>query len=442
VSTTARGSDFEKYVFSYLEEELKAGRLFYQPKWSAIYHQKPYYSRDRRSSIVFDIAIEITFPGMKIPSALCLIECKDHNRKIQVDDVEAFFMKIQQIAPAAAKGIIVSRSSFQPAALEFAKSKRIGILRFPQRKWELARSMTARYAASFAATEEEIRKAFTEEKHEIPGPDCVCNVGDKFTYSLYDFIGAITSDVLGNARDWDVFVDSTLPALAAADTDGARWITICESADARRLEAREGVQTAMGSARYAQLALVWLEWLSGLPSREPPEEAADTSLRAYAQKLARASGMRQVTVPVRRRLRLQPVYHLVFLTRSEYGIWVFADALGKARQDWLKATGTLDDDSGPQLALPGLSKSDDMQYLIHTEKSRAQKIVEDNLRNLAQPGIQPFKLVNHASAVFGDAYGIATDATVFAAVLALEQSGKLVTVQKGNRIRDRIVRPA
>lgn len=201
MSTTARGSDFEKYVFSFLEEELKAGRLFYQPKWSAIYHQKPYYSRDRRSSIVFDIAIEITFPGMKIPSALCLIECKDHNRKIQVDDVEAFFMKIQQIAPAAAKGIIVSRSSFQPAALEFAKSKRIGILRFPQRKWELARSMTARYAASFAATEEEIRKAFTEEKHEILGPDCVCNVGDKFTYSLYDFIGAITSDVLGNARD-------------------------------------------------------------------------------------------------------------------------------------------------------------------------------------------------------------------------------------------------
>jgi CHAD domain-containing protein len=103
--------------------------------------------------------------------------------------------------------------------------------------------------------------------------------------------------VLGNARDWDVFVDSTLPALAAADTDGARWITICESADARRLEAREGVQTAMGSARYAQLALVWLEWLSGLPSREPPEEAADTSLRAYAQKRVRKYYKRLISAP-------------------------------------------------------------------------------------------------------------------------------------------------
>jgi hypothetical protein len=144
---------------------------------------------------------------------------------------------------------------------------------------------------------------------------------------------------------------------------------------------------------------------------------------------------------VRRRLRFQPIYHLVFLTRSEYGIWVFAEALGKARQDWLTATGTLDDDSGPQLALPGLSKSDDMQYLIDKERVRAQKIVEDNLRRLAQPGVQPFKLVNRASAIFGDAYGIATDATVTAAVRALEESGRLVTVQRGSRIRDRVVGP-
>jgi hypothetical protein len=62
-----------------LEEELKAGRLFYQLRRSAIYHQRPYYSRDRNSSIVFDIAIEVTFPGMKTPWALCLVECKHHN---------------------------------------------------------------------------------------------------------------------------------------------------------------------------------------------------------------------------------------------------------------------------------------------------------------------------------------------------------------------------
>jgi three-Cys-motif partner protein len=176
--------------------------------------------------------------------------------------------------------------------------------------------------------------------------------------------------------------------------------------------------------------------------KENFEPTAEAVVSAYAQKLAKASNMYQVTVPVRRRLRLQPVYHLVFLTRSEYGIWVFADALGKARRDWLTATGTLDDDSGPQPALPGLTKSDDMKYLIDTERSRAQKIVEGNLLRIAQQNRRPFKLVNHANAVFGDAYGIATDASVLAAVRALETSGRLVTIQQGNRIRDRIVGPA
>jgi CHAD domain-containing protein len=103
--------------------------------------------------------------------------------------------------------------------------------------------------------------------------------------------------VLGDARDWDVFVDSTLPALAAADADSARWSTIRESAGIRRLEAREGVQTAMRSARYAQLALAWLEWLSGLPSLEPPGKAADTSLRAYAQKRVRKYYKRLISAP-------------------------------------------------------------------------------------------------------------------------------------------------
>jgi CHAD domain-containing protein len=90
--------------------------------------------------------------------------------------------------------------------------------------------------------------------------------------------------VLGEARDWDVFVDTTLPGLAAADLDSAAWNTTRAHADAQRLEARERACSAMGSARYARLALAWLEWLSGLPLSEPPAKAAGHSLRAYARK--------------------------------------------------------------------------------------------------------------------------------------------------------------
>jgi three-Cys-motif partner protein len=170
------------------------------------------------------------------------------------------------------------------------------------------------------------------------------------------------------------------------------------------------------------------------------EPAAEAVVNGYAERLARSGGMLRVTVPVRRRLHHQPVYHLVFLTRSQYGLWVFADALGKARQDWLRAIGRLDDDSDAQQSLPGMSRSDDMQQLIDSEKVRAQEVIEANLRDLARTG--PFKLVDHARQVFGDAYGIATDTVVSAAVRALEASRQLITVRKSSRIRDRVVGPA
>jgi three-Cys-motif partner protein len=172
------------------------------------------------------------------------------------------------------------------------------------------------------------------------------------------------------------------------------------------------------------------------------EFAAETVVSGYAKKLAKAAGMLQVTVPVRRRLRLQPVYHLVFLTRSQYGLWVFADVLGKARQEWLRATGRLDDDSGPQLALPGLTKEDDMQYLVDNERNRAQAIIEENLRSLTRPGLRPVRLVDYAKQVFGDAYGIATDATVSAAVRALQSRRELAVHSAPRQIRQYVVGPA
>jgi three-Cys-motif partner protein len=169
------------------------------------------------------------------------------------------------------------------------------------------------------------------------------------------------------------------------------------------------------------------------------QSAADAVVHEYAGKLARAGRMLQVTVPVRRRLHHQPVYHLVFLTRSQYGIWVFADALGRARQDWLRSLGKLEDDADSQGTLPGMSRSDDMRQLISAERSRAQNLVEANLRDLVRGG--PFKLVDQVRQVFGDAYGIATDTSVAAATRALEARRELVIIRPASRIRDSVVGP-
>jgi len=170
------------------------------------------------------------------------------------------------------------------------------------------------------------------------------------------------------------------------------------------------------------------------------EPAAKAVVERYAQRLAQAGSMLPVTVPVRRRLHHQPVYHLVFLTRSPYGLWVFAEALGAARQAWLESIGRLDDDDAPGQGTLW-STADGMQWLIDSEKARAQEIVQANLRRLAA-NVGPFRLLNQTLAVFGQAYGVATESTVSTPIRALADSGELVIRQPGNRLREMVIAPA
>jgi three-Cys-motif partner protein len=165
------------------------------------------------------------------------------------------------------------------------------------------------------------------------------------------------------------------------------------------------------------------------------EPIAAATAEEYAQRLANTASMEQVTVPVRRRMHHQPIYHLVFLTRSPYGLWVFADALGKARQAWLRLLGAVDDEEESGMLF---TMADHMTEIIDREEERAKLAVMNNLRRLAEaPG--RFKLVDHAREVFGDAYGVATDAAVTAALQALKTAGELVVYQNASRLRDRVV---
>lgn len=103
--------------------------------------------------------------------------------------------------------------------------------------------------------------------------------------------------VLGDARDWDVFADSTLPALADADVDPSNWTHVRERANARRLEMRERAQEALCSPRYARLALAWLQWLGALPARGEPAAVKQRSLHAYARKRVRKYYRRLISAP-------------------------------------------------------------------------------------------------------------------------------------------------
>jgi hypothetical protein len=141
--------------------------------------------------------------------------------------------------------------------------------------------------------------------------------------------------------------------------------------------------------------------------------------------------MMAVTVPVGRRINRQPIFHLVFMTRSEYGLWVFADALVRARQEWLHAVGDAVGDEGAVL----FTASDYMNQQIEANRDQAAKIVAANLRELAGRHVA-FKLVEHARAVFGEAYGVATEAVVSQAVADLVSRGELAVYGKAKRLRD------
>jgi Zn-dependent peptidase ImmA (M78 family) len=127
MNTTKKGDKLEDRVYSILSDLLAEDNFFVSGKNSKIFKKKGYYSRDRDGDIVFDITIETFMPGAKEYSMLTIIECKNLNHKVPVDDVEEFAAKIRQIGENNTKGIIISQKGFQKGALSFGKSNKLGI---------------------------------------------------------------------------------------------------------------------------------------------------------------------------------------------------------------------------------------------------------------------------------------------------------------------------
>jgi CHAD domain-containing protein len=108
-----------------------------------------------------------------------------------------------------------------------------------------------------------------------------------------DWLGAL----LGQARDLDVFVDTTLPSLAAADAEPDTWSTLHGRAVARRDEARARVCEALRTRRYAALSLAWLKWLAVQRCSAGPHAMIDKPLADYAAKRVRKHYVRLMKQP-------------------------------------------------------------------------------------------------------------------------------------------------
>src|SRR5438128_814151 len=121
------GRSFEIEVCNYMEASLKAGDWGLIPTIVKVRHKAEYWSDKRESTIITDVSVEFYRPNETKFWLLWVIECKDLNTLVPVNDVEEFSKKLEQIR--AHKGLMVSRRGFASGCTTFAKNSGIGLIR-------------------------------------------------------------------------------------------------------------------------------------------------------------------------------------------------------------------------------------------------------------------------------------------------------------------------
>jgi len=121
------GVELELAVYNALTKILSHGMLGLDPDCTRVFHRKRYWSDARKSYIEADVSLELTLPNADVPSLIWIWECKDYSGKVGVDDIEEFDSKLQQIGANNTKGTVITTHGFERSAVEYAKSRRIGL---------------------------------------------------------------------------------------------------------------------------------------------------------------------------------------------------------------------------------------------------------------------------------------------------------------------------
>lgn len=187
---------------------------------------------------------------------------------------------------------------------------------------------------------------------------------------------------LGEARDWDVIADETLPSLTKGiGVDATK--PLVAKADDRRRRAREDIRKAAQSARYAALVLNGERWcMTPAPAgAELLADAAAPALQSASKKLFKAARFFSALAPPRRHQvrilakRLRYALDLFAVVLPKQATARYIDALSEL-QDVL---GLLNDASVATSVLPQLSKSaplkkSALRWLASIEPARVRDV--------------------------------------------------------------------
>lgn len=126
-TTIEKGDSFEKKVYKIIKDLLDNDEFFVSGKNSKIFWKKKYPSIKTGTDVEVDISIETYIKGADNYSVLTVIECKDYNSSIPVNDIRELGSVLNEIGEHNTKGILISKSAFQKATLGFAKNTKIAI---------------------------------------------------------------------------------------------------------------------------------------------------------------------------------------------------------------------------------------------------------------------------------------------------------------------------
>ncbi|MDQ6761053.1 MAG: hypothetical protein M3015_00320 [Bacteroidota bacterium] len=129
MDTTKRGTTFEIKVHDLIIKMIQEDKFFIDSKNYKLYLHKKYYSTARQAKITVDLSMEYFREGGLTPNLYILMECKDCQRPVPVDDIEEFYSKSLQLTGLNVKCIFFTTSSLQSSAFNYALSKGIAVIR-------------------------------------------------------------------------------------------------------------------------------------------------------------------------------------------------------------------------------------------------------------------------------------------------------------------------
>jgi three-Cys-motif partner protein len=166
------------------------------------------------------------------------------------------------------------------------------------------------------------------------------------------------------------------------------------------------------------------------------DAAVETVVTRFRERLTADSGMEIVPIPVRRAPKHKPLYHLLFGTRRQHGLWAFGDSVAWATQAWWSTLDvqTTEEDQYPRL-FP-VTQVD--RPSIESVEARAVPEVARNLEDILRER-PSFRVVDHTHRVFGRSYGQVRERVVRDAIKLMHSDGRTSSDGKGPRIRNLVV---